>query len=389
MATVIVTENRPSTLEITTCVASCPGIGTSVDIIPSTQGQVGIIIAEKGIPGPPGPEGPPGPPGPPGTGEKGDTGDEGPAGPPGAGLQRIDITDNVETISLTDPLLESITIVGATGSYVDVDAANNIITISSEQVNGNYAPINHTHPHTDITDWTEAVQDTMGATLEAGYGIEIVYNDADYNNIVISSTGLIIGTDVQAWNINLQEISDLSVTDNKIFFGDGVDSISLIDFSDLAVDLVAEVSQQGMRDVLGLGSAATEDDTKYAVIDGGNAFTGGEQTFNDFAISRFSANIVNVTTNTFTVTQAHNGKVLTFSSNTGPIIVDFDSNLLAGFNCLAVQMDIGQVRFNGVVNRYNETKLVGQYSIGTLVKVLSTPSTIILSGDVTLYDGGP
>lgn len=40
MATVIVNENRPSTLEITTCVASCPGIGTSVDIIPSTQGKL-------------------------------------------------------------------------------------------------------------------------------------------------------------------------------------------------------------------------------------------------------------------------------------------------------------------------------------------------------------
>ena len=70
MATVIVQENRPSTLEITTCVASCPGIASSIDIIPSTEGQIGVIITEQGIPGPPGPEGPQGQPGPPGTGEK-------------------------------------------------------------------------------------------------------------------------------------------------------------------------------------------------------------------------------------------------------------------------------------------------------------------------------
>jgi hypothetical protein len=50
-------------------------------------------------------------------------------------------------------------------------------------------------------------------------------------------------------------------------------------------------------------------------------------------------------------------------------------------------MNVGQVRFNGVENRYGETKLVGQYSIGTLVKVLS--NVIILSGDVTKADGGP
>lgn len=227
----------------------------------------------------------------------------------------------------------------------------------------------------------------MAATLSAGNNIEITYYDMDHNTIEIAVTGLDIGTDIQGWNINLQEISDLSVTDNKIFFGDGVDSISLIDFTDLAVDLVAEETQQGMRDVLGLGSAAVEDNTKYAVIDGGNDFVNGGQTFGDFTLSRFSANLVSVTSNTFTITQEHNGKVLNFDYANGPITVDFESTLILGFNCLAVQMNVGQVRFSGVENRYDETKLVGQYSIGTLVKVLS--NVIILSGDVTKADGGP
>jgi len=55
-----------------------------------------------------------------------------------------------------------------------------------------------------------------------------------------------------------------------------------------------------------------------------------------------------------------------------------------------VQLGSGQVRFTGenaVVNRYQHTKLVGQYSIATLVKISDT--VIILSGDTTKDNSGP
>ena len=67
-----------------------------------------------------------------------------------------------------------------------------------------------------------------------------------------------------------------------------------------------------------------------------------------------------------------------------------NSEIANGFNCLLVQLGSGQVRFTGinaVVNRYQHTKLVGQYSIATLVKISDTVT--ILSGDTTRDNSGP
>jgi autotransporter-associated beta strand protein len=41
-----------------------------------------------------------------------------------------------------------------------------------------YAAASHTHPHGDITDWNEAVDDRVGALLTAGANITLTYNDA-------------------------------------------------------------------------------------------------------------------------------------------------------------------------------------------------------------------
>jgi hypothetical protein len=56
---------------------------------------------------------------------------------------------------------------------------------------------------------------------------------------------------------------------------------------------------------------------------------------------------------------------------------------------LLSQLGSGQVRLSGVglSNRLGHSKLVGQYSIATLVK--AGTNTIILSGDTTDANGGP
>ena len=67
-----------------------------------------------------------------------------------------------------------------------------------------------------------------------------------------------------------------------------------------------------------------------------------------------------------------------------------DSTINTGFNCLIVQLGSGQVRMSGSIqNRYNHTKLVGKYSMATLVKITESPSLIILSGDTTDANSGP
>ena len=81
---------------------------------------------------------------------------------------------------------------------------------------------------------------------------------------------------------------------------------------------------------------------------------------------------------------------ITFDFDTAPVNLSIDGGITAGFNCLLVQLGSGQVRFTGVnavVNRYQHTKLVGQFSVATLVKISN--SVTILSGDTTKDNSGP
>lgn len=51
-----------------------------------------------------------------------------------------------------------------------------------------YAATSHDHPHTDITDWNEAVDDRVGALLVEGTNITLTYNDTA-NTLTVASTG--------------------------------------------------------------------------------------------------------------------------------------------------------------------------------------------------------
>ena len=139
--------------------------------------------------------------------------------------------------------------------------------------------------------------------------------------------------------------------------------------------------------VLGLGSIATLSSGIFAKLEGGNNFE-GIQSFGDGQINRFSATVNEQTNATYEILQSDNGKVITFDNDSSAISVTIDSSLDPGFNCLLVQLGDGQVRLSSsVLNRYNHTKLVGQYSIATLVKISN--DIIILSGDTTSDNSGP
>jgi hypothetical protein len=77
-------------------------------------------------------------------------------------------------------------------------------------------------------------------------------------------------------------------------------------------------------------------------------------------------------------------------NNDTAVLVTVSPLVSTGFNCLIVQTGQGQVRFGGnIYNRYSHTKLVGQYSVATLVKISDSPSKVILSGDTTSENSGP
>lgn len=351
-------------------------------IISTNPGIIASVVANVGVQGPQGPpgSGEPGPPGPPGP--KGDTGSAGPSGErglPGSGIHYFSVTDNLNSF-VVDSSSSTIKFIGGAGTSIDVNDLDRSIIINNDLVG-------HKHPSSDIINFNEAVDDRVGALLIGGDYIDLDYKDPDFNSLTISVTGLTPGQDVQRHNQNLQDIADLILESGKILYANGNNSFELITLSNTSKNLLNDLTTEAQRTTLGLGTAAIYNSGVFAKVDGGNNFT-GNQSFGDGSINRFSATLNNQTTNTYEISQSDNGKVLTFHYDLGPISITFDNEIEPGFNCLITQLGSGQVRITDPVqNRYNHTKLVGQYSIATLVKVSET--IILLSGDTTDLNSGP
>ncbi len=241
----------------------------------------------------------------------------------------------------------------------------------------------------DITNFNESVDDRVADLLQEGNNISLNYQDPDDNTLTVSVTGLTIGTDVQGFNSNLQDIANLTTTSGQLLYTNDDSDFELITLSNTTKEFLNDTSAEEQRTTLGLGTISTYNSGEYASTTRGNSFV-GTQSFGDGVINRFSASINSQTSATYQIVQEDNGKTITFDYDLGSVSVSMDSTINAGFNCLIVQLGSGQVRMSGSVqNRYNHTKLVGQYSIATLVKITESPSLVILSGDTTDANSGP
>jgi hypothetical protein len=360
-------------------------ISTNLNITDGFDNTVSVAYAERGLQGFTGPSGERGLPGPPGPiGPTGPLGPSGLPGPPGSGINTFTINNDL----IVDKDNASINFIGSGSIQINTYPQSNTIGIYADPVDGIYSPINHQHIVGNISGFSESVQDIVGNMLEAGAHISLSYNDQDLNKLIIETSGLEIGQDIQAYSSRLSKLAALPVYANTLVAGTGLDQYGTIPISNAGKILINDVSAAAQRTTLGLGDIATHSSSEYAKIEGGNFFT-GTQSLGDGELNRFSASINNIASSGYTVIQSDNGKVLTFDNASSAIIVNFANNLNIGFNCLVVQANSGQVRFNSNIlyNRLNHTKLVGKYSVATLVK--AGVSTIILSGDTTNANGGP
>lgn len=383
MATINITNPSPKYLIINQSIDGSDSknvITTNLTINDGFDNTVGVVYIERGLQGLQGMRGEPGPAGQPGP--IGPSGLRGLPGPPGSGLTKLQI-GNLQ-IKENDIL----NIEGEGGTEVTFYPLTKTIKISSSVVGQDYAAKNHTHTSQNITNFNESVDDRIHDLLDAGSHISLQYNDQDLNQLIISTTGLEIGSDIQAHGLRLDRLSELPIYDNSLIVGTGVDRYGTTNISDFAKTLINDVTPEAMRLTLQLGTASEHDYEEFAKLEGGNFFT-GTQSLGDGEITRFSASLSNKTNNSYIVSQSDNGKVLSFNNNSSAINVSFDQNLNVGFNCLVAQLGSGQVRFSGsqLVNRAFHNKLIGKYSIATLVKV--APEIIILTGDTTDANGGP
>jgi hypothetical protein len=355
-------------------------ITTNVKINDGFDNTVGVVYVERGLQGFVGPSGDMGPPGP--SGPIGEPGPIGPQGPPGSGLSKL-LVGNIEIKEN-----ETLNIIGNGGTTVTFYPNSNTVDISSEVISDNYATIRHRHNTSDINNFNESIDDRVANLLVAGDHINLSYNDQDLNTLIVSTSGLEPGIDIQPYSSRLEKISNIAIHSGSIIVGTGVDQYGAINITEAGKRIINDASPEAQRRSLELGEIATHDSNEFAKLNGGNFFT-GRQSLGDGELTRFSASLSNQTTSSYTITQSDNGKVISFYNDTASINVSFSNVLSVGFNCLVAQMGSGQVRFSGaqLVNRVGHNKLVGKYSVATLVK--TTVDKIILSGDTTDANGGP
>ena len=179
------------------------------------------------------------------------------------------------------------------------------------------------------------------------------------------------------------------IESGKLLLANSSSTFEAITLSNTSKNFLNDQTAAEQRNTLELGSISIYDSGAFAKIQGGNTFE-GIQSFGDGQINRFSASINSQNSNSYEIQQSDNGKIIAFTANNSSVSVTLNSNILPGFNCLALQLGSGQVRFGGSINnRYAHTKLVGQYSIATIVKISSSPYIVVLSGDTTSDNSGP
>ena len=353
-------------------------------LISTSDATASTIVANVGVQGPPGsglpgPQGEIGPQGP--VGPTGPQGNVGPQGETGSGVSSLVVSNTINSFTIDDND-SALTFIEGPGTNISIDGSSNQVTISNSLVG-------HNHVASDLINFNESVDDRVDILLTEGSNIDLDYQDADFNSLTISVTGLSIGQDVQAYSPILQDLSNLVVETGKILYANADNDFELITLSNTSKEFLNDPNPETQRATLGIGTIATFNSGDYAILNGNNSFN-GTQTFNDGQINRFSATTNSQTNSTYEIIQTDNGKVITFNYDDGPVNLNMNSEIANGFNCLLVQLGSGQVRFTGinaVVNRYQHTKLVGQYSIATLVKISDTVT--ILSGDTTRDNSGP
>lgn len=372
MANIIIQTPPQKTLLINENTDGSGSISTNLTIDDAFHNFISVISVDRGLPGLPGPQGPSGLSiiGP--VGPSGSQGPQGPQGPPGSGINQLSVNN---TLVLNDTL-SNLQIVGTGSTTVTVNSSQ--ITIGTP--NTSYAPLNHNHNTSDIIGIREYVDDRVDALLTEGTGIHIAYNDM-LDTLTINTSGLTPGIHIQEYSDILKNISELSFISGDYIYSTGNNRFATSRVTTAGRALLNDATSQDQRNTLGLGSISIFNSGDYAHLIRDNDFS-GNQSFGDGSLSRFSAYNNEISLNSYTILQSDNGKVLVFTANSVVNVV-VPSNLSIGFNCLLVQTGNGQVRLTGtnLVNRMGHTKLVGQYSLATIVK--PTNNLTILSGDTT------
>jgi hypothetical protein len=143
--------------------------------------------------------------------------------------------------------------VASTGAYGDLSGLPTLGTAAYEPT-GTFAPASHTHPSTAISDSTATGRAVLTAADIAA---------------ARTSLGLVIGTDVQAYNANLAALSGLTLAADRLPYATGAGALALAPFTAFGRSLVDDADATAARATLGLGTMATAASADYLPLAGG------------------------------------------------------------------------------------------------------------------------
>ena len=260
----------------------------------------------------------------------------------------------------------------------DVDGAAAEVTLSGDA----------TIDEDGVLTITASAVETSNIKDDAVTNSKIGLNAVETDNI---KNGAVTFDKLAADAVNTTQIADGAVTTTEILDGTvgtidiAAGAISNVKLDKLAIPLSgfapagASVALGGQK-LTGVGTPTANDDAatkKYVDDKIVNPTFNGTVTGNSTGtstIAGFSA-AVNAQTGAYTLTQADNGKVITFTSGTA-VDLTIPSGLSVGFNCLIIQKGSGVVTLvNDTAVTLNSfgglTKSNGIYSIITLVSPAS------------------
>jgi len=108
------------------------------------------------------------------------------------------------------------------------------------------------------------------------------------SNVTPTSLGLVIGTNVQAYDAGLQSISGLTTAADKMIYTTASDTYAVTDLTSTARTLLDDTSIGAMRTTLGLGTLATQNTIDFDRIDG-TAYITSAEAFSDSDLQLMTA----------------------------------------------------------------------------------------------------
>lgn len=271
-------------------------------------------------------------------------------------------------------------------------------TIAAEDVEG-LAPVATSGSYNDLSDTptipasytNEEAQDAVGTILTDTATIDLTYTDgtpsitADVKTNSIGDTHLAQGAAVSVYGVTGSATANkadiVSTAANQVLRRASIGTS--IGWG--AINLASTAAVSGTLPVSNGGTGATSL-TSNALLKGNSTSavlaTGITVDATTNAMYGFGAKPNPQTGTSYTLTQADNGKIITFN-NGSTITVTVPSGLTAGFNCLLVQLGAGQVSLSAsgstILNRQSHTKLAGQYAYGTLISHVA--NSFVFGGD--------